>query len=103
MATKIETQIAAARQAGHSDLEIFKAISKSPKYAFGFEKARASGLSNIDIAKDLGLLISQKDLGAMPAIKQYVAPDLNEERKQNMRKAAKESGPRYYARRSLYW
>lgn len=54
---KIQEQIANARKANISDQEIFQAISKSPKYAGGFEKARAAGLSNADIAKDLGLVI----------------------------------------------
>lgn len=52
---KIQEQIANARKANISDQEIFQAIAKSPKYAGGFEKARAAGLSNADIAKDLGL------------------------------------------------
>ena len=55
---KILEQIANARNANISDQEIFQAIARSPKYAGGFEKARASGLSNADIAKDLGLTIS---------------------------------------------
>lgn len=55
---QIQEQIANARKANISDQEIFQAIAKSPKYAGGFEKARAAGLSNADIAKDLGLTIS---------------------------------------------
>lgn len=58
MATKIETQIAGAKKAGYSDNEIFQQIIKSPKYAGGFEKARAAGNSNADIAKGLGLVVS---------------------------------------------
>ena len=54
---KIQEQIANARKANISDQEIFQAIAKSPKYAAGFERARAAGLSNADIAKDLGLVI----------------------------------------------
>ena len=54
---KIQEQIANARKANISDQEIFQAIAKSPKYAGGFEKARAAGLSNADIAKDLGLVV----------------------------------------------
>lgn len=54
---KIQEQIANAKAAGISDQEIFSAIAKSPKYAGGFEKARAAGLSNADIAKDLGLVV----------------------------------------------
>ena len=54
---QIQEQIANARKANISDQEIFQAIAKSPKYAGGFEKARAAGLSNADIAKDLGLNI----------------------------------------------
>ena len=54
---KIQEQIANARKANIPDQEIFQAIAKSPKYAGGFEKARAAGLSNADIAKDLGLVI----------------------------------------------
>ncbi len=54
---QIQEQIANARKANISDQEIFQAIAKSPKYAGGFEKARAAGLSNADIAKDLGLVI----------------------------------------------
>lgn len=54
---QIQEQIANARKANISDQEIFQAISKSPKYAGGFEKARAAGLSNADIAKDLGLVV----------------------------------------------
>lgn len=84
MATNIENQIAAARKAGHSDQDIFKAISQSPKYSTGFEKARTAGYSNAQIAKDLGLNLSKNS---------YVAPDLNEQRKENMRKAAKDAGP----------
>lgn len=55
--SQIETQIASAKEAGHSDQEIFQAILKSPKYGLGFEKARASGLSNDEIAKGLGLVV----------------------------------------------
>lgn len=55
---KIQEQIANARKANISDQEIFQAIAKSPKYAGGFERARAAGLSNADIAKDLGLTIN---------------------------------------------
>lgn len=54
---KIQEQIANARKANISDQEIFQAIMKSPKYGAGFEQARAAGLSNADIAKDLGLVI----------------------------------------------
>ena len=54
---KIQEQIANARKANIPDQEIFSAIAKSPKYAGGFEKARAAGLSNADIAKDLGLVV----------------------------------------------
>ena len=54
---KIQEQIANAKAAGISDQEIFSAITKSPRYAAGFERARAAGLSNADIAKDLGLVI----------------------------------------------
>lgn len=54
---KIQEQIANARKANIPDQEIFSAISKSPRYAGGFERARAAGLSNADIAKDLGLVI----------------------------------------------
>lgn len=57
---EIETQIANARKAGHSDQEIFQAVLKSPKYGAGFQKARASGLSNDEIAKGLGLNASIK-------------------------------------------
>ncbi|NWK62803.1 hypothetical protein HYI12_09495 [Acinetobacter sp. SwsAc3] len=55
---KIQEQIANARKANIPDQEIFQAIAKSPKYAAGFERARAAGLSNADIAKDLGLTIN---------------------------------------------
>lgn len=57
---EIETQIANARKAGHSDQEIFQAVLKSPRYGAGFQKARASGLSNDEIAKGLGLNASIK-------------------------------------------
>lgn len=70
MATQIQEQIASARKAGYSDQEIFQGIIKSPKYGSGFEKARAAGHSNDDVAKGLGLNIKPtKDLGTMPAIK----------------------------------
>lgn len=55
---KIQEQIANAKAAGIPDQEIFQAIAESPKYAGGFERARAAGLSNADIAKDLGLTIN---------------------------------------------
>lgn len=55
---QIQEQIANARKANISDQEIFSAIVKSPRYAAGFERARAAGLSNADIAKDLGLTIN---------------------------------------------
>lgn len=55
MATQIQTQIASARKAGYSDQEIFQGILKSPKYGNGFERARAAGHSNNDIAQGLGL------------------------------------------------
>lgn len=55
---KIQEQIANARKANIPDQEIFSAIAKSPRYAAGFERARAAGLSNADIAKDLGLTIN---------------------------------------------
>lgn len=55
---KILEQIANARKANIPDQEIFSAIVKSPRYAAGFERARAAGLSNADIAKDLGLTIN---------------------------------------------
>jgi len=54
---QIQEQIANAKAAGISDQEIFSAIVKSPRYATGFERARAAGLSNADIAKDLGLVV----------------------------------------------
>lgn len=54
---QIQEQIANARKANIPDQEIFSAIVKSPRYAAGFERARAAGLSNADIAKDLGLVI----------------------------------------------
>ena len=54
---KIQEQIANARKANIPDQEIFQAIIRSPKYGAGFEQARAAGLSNADIAKDLGLVI----------------------------------------------
>lgn len=55
---QIQEQIANARKANIPDQEIFSAIVKSPRYAAGFERARAAGLSNADIAKDLGLTIN---------------------------------------------
>lgn len=54
---QIQEQIANARKANIPDQEIFQAIIKSPKYGAGFEQARAAGLSNAEIAKDLGLVV----------------------------------------------
>ena len=83
--SKIQEQIAKARAGGHSDQEIWQHIQKMPKHAMSIEKARVDGHSQQSIAQGLGLNITVK-----PA---YVAPNLNAERKENMRKAAKEAGP----------
>lgn len=85
MASKTQEQITTARKAGYSDQEIWQHLQKAPKFAASIEKARANKYSQQEIAQGLGLNITVK-----PA---YVAPDLNAERKENMRKAAKEAGP----------
>ena len=44
-----------ARQAGHSDSEIYQYLSQSPKYAPLFNEAKAAGHADPDIASALGL------------------------------------------------
>lgn len=80
----IDARIAAARQAGLPDTEIFKAIADSSKFGIGYRKARASGLSDTQIAQDLGLNITVRA--------PFVAPDINGETKQRLRQAAKDEG-----------
>lgn len=54
---EIQARIGAAKQAGLSDADIFEGIKGGAKTAAGYQAARKSGLSDDQIAKDLGLVI----------------------------------------------
>lgn len=73
--TSIDQRIEQARKAGHSDQEIFAGLKNGKATGAGYQKARAAGLSDEQIAKDLGLNVAinppknQKDLGRAQPIK----------------------------------
>lgn len=73
--TSIDQRIEQARKAGHSDQEIFAGLKNGKATGAGYQKARAAGLSDEQIAKDLGLSVAinppknQKDLGRAQPIK----------------------------------
>ncbi len=73
--TSIDQRIEQARKAGHSDQEIFAGLKNGKATGAGYQKARAAGLSDEQIAKDLGLSVTinppkkQKDLGRAQPIK----------------------------------
>lgn len=54
---EIQARIGAAKQAGLSDADIFAGIKQGAKTAAGYQAARKSGLSDDQIAADLGLVI----------------------------------------------
>ena len=93
---KIQEQIANARKANISDQEIFQAIMKSPKYGAGFEQARAAGLSNADIAKDLGLQIrvnaKTQPIRLTAEGKPYQPFDWKKQQQEGMKESAKQQG-----------
>ncbi|QGM27270.1 hypothetical protein [Acinetobacter towneri] len=89
---KIQEQIANARKANISDQEIFSAIAKSPRYAAGFERARAAGLSNADIARDLGLVI--KAVNNASNRRNFTPPDTSKAANKKMQQEQlKKQGP----------
>ena len=89
---KIQEQIANARKANISDQEIFSAIAKSPRYAAGFERARAAGLSNADIARDLGLVI--KAVNNASNRRNFTPPDTSKAaNKKTQQEQLKKQGP----------
>lgn len=57
MASKIEQQIASAKQAGYKDHEIWNELRKNPDFINGVKQARSSGYKQEDIAKNFGLNI----------------------------------------------
>lgn len=59
-------RINAARQAGHSDAEIFQAMQQAPRYQQNFAAARQAGFSDAKIAQDLGLKIGGAPSTAAP-------------------------------------
>lgn len=89
---QIQEQIAKARKANISDQEIFSAIAKSPRYAAGFERARAAGLSNADIARDLGLVI--KAVNNASNRRNFTPPDTSKAaNKKTQQEQLKKQGP----------
>lgn len=57
MASKIEQQIASAKQAGYKDHEIWNELRKNPDFINGVKQARSSGYKQEDIAKNFGLRV----------------------------------------------
>ena len=89
---QIQEQIAKARKANISDQEIFSAIAKSPRYAAGFERARAAGLSNADIARDLGLVV--KAVNNASNRRNFTPPDVSKAaNKKTQQEQLKKQGP----------
>lgn len=57
MASKIEQQIASAKQAGYKDYEIWNELRKNPDFNKGVKQAREAGYKQEDIAKNFGLRV----------------------------------------------
>lgn len=57
MASKIEQQIASAKQAGYKDSEIWNELRKSPDFNKGVKQAREAGYKQEEIAKNFGLRV----------------------------------------------
>lgn len=57
MASKIEQQIASAKQAGYKDSEIWNELRKNPDFNKGVKQAREAGYKQEDIAKNFGLRV----------------------------------------------
>ncbi|MDM1720526.1 hypothetical protein [Acinetobacter towneri] len=55
MASKIEQQIASAKQAGYKDHEIWNELRKTPEFSNSVKQARAAGYGQNEIAQQLGL------------------------------------------------
>ncbi len=57
MASKIEQQIASAKQAGYKDSEIWNELRKNPDFNKGVKQAREAGYKQEEIAKNFGLRV----------------------------------------------
>lgn len=66
MASKIEQQIASAKQAGYKDHEIWNELRKLPDFNNSVKQARAAGYKQEDIAKNFGLNIRFVDSKSKP-------------------------------------
>lgn len=67
MASKIEQQIASAKQAGYKDHEIWNELRKNPDFNKGVKQAREAGYKQEEIAKKFGLRV--KFVNTQPAPK----------------------------------
>lgn len=70
-----------ARKGGMSDIKIFLAMQDSPKFSTGIKKANDAGMSNRDLARDLGLNIAP-----------HKPVDINDGKAEVLKKSAKEAG-----------
>lgn len=111
--TNTQNRIDAARKAGLSDSEILQGMKESNRYAESFKKAYAAGLTDDDIASDFGLKIQSKGYPndqklwiedgnvnvVNPPIRltasgeEYVPPNIEQIKKEEMLNQAKEAGP----------
>ncbi|WP_336165225.1 hypothetical protein [Acinetobacter ursingii] len=111
--TNTQSRIDAARKAGLSDSEILQGMKESNRYAESFKKAYAAGLTDDDIASDFGLKIQPKgdpndqklwiEDGNVNVVnppirltasgEEYVPPDIEQIKKEEMLNQAKEAGP----------
>ena len=64
-AASISSKIAAARQAGHSDSDIYQYLQSSPTYAPLIQTAKGQGYSDKDVYQQLGLT-PPKEVAALP-------------------------------------
>lgn len=91
MASKIEQQIASAKQAGYKDHEIWNELRKNPDFINGVKQARSSGYKQEDIAKNFGLNIRFVD--SKPKSNYQPFDNTKEARQKREQEALKKQGP----------
>lgn len=91
MASKIEQQIASAKQAGYKDHEIWNELRKNPDFINGVKQARSSGYKQEDIAKNFGLNIRFVDSKPKSNYKPF--DNTKEARQKREQEALKKQGP----------
>lgn len=91
MASKIEQQIASAKQAGYKDHEIWNELRKNPDFINGVKQARSSGYKQEDIAKNFGLNIRFVD--SKPKSNYQPFDNTKEARQKREQEVLKKQGP----------